>query len=208
MSFILECIEVGPLMVNCYVVGDAGEGIIIDPGDEPERIMASVSKTGLDIKGIILTHGHSDHIGAVAELRKILKAPVMIHHGDSDMLVDAMANLSAVFGIPIVAGKPDKLLYGGESIAVGNLNFQVIPTGGHTPGGISLWEKSLKIVFTGDALFADSIGRTDFPNSNHDQLIRSIKTGLLTLPLETIVYPGHGPTTTIGQEKDSNPWLN
>ncbi len=207
-NLIFDCLEVGPLAVNCYLLGRNGEGVIIDPGDEAERILAAVAGYGLEIKAIVLTHGHSDHIGAVADIKDKLKAPVCIHREDARMLIDPMANLSAVFGEPIVAREADRLLNDGESISAGGLTLEIIHTPGHTRGGISLWENNLKIVFTGDALFADSIGRTDFPHSNHQQLINGIKKNLLTLPRETIVYPGHGPSTTIGQEKDNNPWLN
>lgn len=206
-KLIFDCLEVGPLAVNCYLLGQAGEGLIIDPGDEADRILAVASRYGLDIKAIVLTHGHSDHIGAVSEIRDKLKAPVCIHKEDARMLIDPMANLSAVFGEPIIAGAADRMLNDGDSISAGNITLEVLPTAGHTRGGISLWEKNLGIVFTGDALFADSIGRTDFPHSDHEQLISGIKKYLLSLPRQTIVYPGHGPSTTIGQEKDNNPWL-
>lgn len=203
----IEIITVSGIETNCYLVGNANEAVLIDPGEDADRIIGMIKKRNVKVVKIVLTHGHADHIGAVPELRKFTGAPVLIHSEDAIMLTDAMANLSAVFDLPFATEPADKLLHDGDEITAGDLKLIVLATPGHTPGGISLYEKNAGVVFTGDALFAGSIGRTDFPRASHQQLIEAIKKKLLTLPDETIIYPGHGPQSTIGQEKEENPWL-
>jgi hydroxyacylglutathione hydrolase len=204
----IETIPVGGIETNCYLIGDGNDAILIDPGEDASRIIAMIKKRNVKVANIVLTHGHADHIGAVPELKKFTSAPVLIHSEDAIMLTDAMENLSAVFDMPFVADPADELLKDGDEISSGNIQLKVLFTPGHTPGGISLYEPNAGILFSGDTLFAGSIGRSDFPRSNNDQLIKSIKEKLLTLPDETIVYPGHGPQTTIGEEKANNPWLS
>jgi len=206
-KMILEILEVGPYFVNCYIVGDpeTKEGIIIDPSAEPDRIIAHSEKYSLDISRIIITHGHADHIGALHEIRKHFKVPVLIGAGDSHMLTDPAANLSGYAGEQILTDPPDGNLKEGDIVKVGNLEFKVFETPGHSPGSISLYGQG--VVFTGDALFLGSIGRTDFPGCSYETLVNSIRTKLLTLPEDTIIYSGHGPDSTIGQERDFNPFL-
>jgi hydroxyacylglutathione hydrolase len=204
----IETIPVGGIETNCYLIGDDKEAILIDPGEDASKIIAMIKKRNVKIAKIVITHGHIDHIGAVTELKQFAGAPVLIHAEDAIMLTDAMANLSAVFEMPFVADPADGFLKDGDVVNSGDVNLKVLFTPGHTPGGISLYEANAGVVFTGDALFAGSIGRTDFPLSSHEQLIEAIQEKLLSLPNETIVYPGHGPQTTIGEEEEENPWLN
>ncbi len=180
------------------------EAWIIDPGAEGGRIRAEIKKLGLKPSKILLTHAHGDHIGALEELRKFYKIPVYIHEKDHPLLISAEENLSAAFGMPIQAGKADGFLKGGDKPELGNLRFKVIETPGHTPGGITIYGE--KSAFTGDALFAGSIGRYDFPHSDGEVLMCSLKR-LLEMPEDTTVYSGHGAATTIGHERETNPFL-
>ena len=203
----IDVIPVGGIETNCYLMGDDKEAILIDPGEDADKIIGAIKKRNAKVTNIVLTHGHADHIGAVPELKKYTRAPVLIHSEDAIMLTDAMANLSAVFDVPFVTTPADGLLKDGDLIVAGDIKLKVLFTPGHTPGGISLYEKDAGVVFTGDALFAGAIGRTDFPRASHEQLIEAIQEKLLKLPDETVVYPGHGPKSTIGNEKEENPWL-
>jgi len=204
---IIETLPVGNLEANCYIIGCTGtrQAAVVDPGDEAGRILDKLKKLDLKLSVIILTHGHADHIGAVGELKEASGAQVMIQTGDGDMLTRPSLNLSAWLGGAIAFKPADRLLEDGDFIKVGNLTLEVLHTPGHTPGGICL--KVGNDLFTGDTLFAQSIGRSDFPGGNHKTLIHSIKTKLLTLPEETVIYPGHGPGSTIGREKRHNPFL-
>jgi glyoxylase-like metal-dependent hydrolase (beta-lactamase superfamily II) len=180
--------------------------MIIDPAWEPERIISHVGRHGLNIEKIVITHGHADHIGALDVIRNHFKAQVLIGEKDSVMLTDPAANLSGLANERIMTEPPEKYLKEGDTVSVGQFNFKVLETPGHSPGSVSLYGHG--VVFTGDALFLGSIGRTDFPGCSHEILINSIKTKLLTLPGDTIVYSGHGPDTTIGQEREFNPFLS
>jgi glyoxylase-like metal-dependent hydrolase (beta-lactamase superfamily II) len=204
---LIKVFEVGPYLSNCYIVGDEATqvGMIIDPGFEAETIQSGMRSSDLRIEKIVLTHGHLDHIGAVGELKSKTGAELLIHRKDAQMLTDPRENLSAFSGENIKAPRADRLLEDGEKISLGNLEFQILHTPGHSPGGISLL--SDKIVFTGDTLFAGSIGRTDFPGSDYDTLMRSIREKLMVLPDDTTIYPGHGPKSTIGQERKFNPFV-
>lgn len=203
----IDIIPVGGIETNCYLIGDDKDAILIDPGDDSDKIVGLIKKRKVKVAKIVLTHGHADHIGAVPELKKYTGAPVLIHSEDAIMLTDAMANLSAVFDVPFATNPADGILKDGDIVSAGSINLKVLFTPGHTPGGISLYEKDAGVVFTGDALFAGSIGRTDFPGASHEQLIEAIQEKLLSLRDETIAYPGHGPQSTIGEEKEENPWL-
>ena len=204
---IIRKLEVGPFATNCYIVGSESnkEGMIIDPADEARLILSSVKKLGLDIKSIVLTHGHIDHIGALKEVKEATDAEVAIHGDDVNLLQDRW--LGMLFGVSYPPPpSPDRLLKDGDSLDVGDLHFSVLHTPGHSPGGICLLGHG--VVFSGDALFNYGIGRADLPGGNYNQLMDSIRTRLMVLPDDTIIYPGHGPDSTIGAERQGNPFLH
>lgn len=204
---IIETLAVGSLGANCYIIGcsDTKEGVVIDPGGSSNAILNTVKSLGLNIKYIIDTHGHIDHIGANDEVKKATGAEVIIHEDDKDMLTNHQKNLSMFMGEELSFSPADRLVKDGDTIEFGNLVLEVIHTPGHTRGGITL--KLDQKLFVGDTLFAGSIGRTDFPGGSYEDIIKSIKTKLLVLPEDTKVYPGHGPVSTIGYEKKTNPFL-
>jgi len=193
---------------NCYIIGceETKEGIVVDPGAEGQRILKKVEELGLKVNKIILTHGHVDHIGALAEVQEATGAKVLIHADDAAQLTDASKNLSAFVGQKMSVKAADQLLADNDKIECGKLTLEVIHTPGHTRGGISL-RCEPDILITGDTLFAGSVGRSDFPGGSHSQLISSIKNRLLIFPPETKVFPGHGPSSTIDEEKRENPFL-
>lgn len=200
-------IPAGIYAANCYLVydEDTKEGIVIDPGGDADDIINKIEELGLDIKYIVLTHGHGDHIAGVEDLKKYTNAKVAIHKDDAPMVRNGEKNLSSRMAMGTVEIEPDILLDEDYVIEFGKLSGKVIHTPGHTPGGISL--KIEDSLFTGDTLFAGSIGRTDFEGSSYDSIINSIKTKLIVFPDETRVYPGHGPSTSIKMEKRNNPFL-
>ena len=200
---------VGPFAENSYFLVDveSRESIAIDPGDEAPRLLALVRRHGLIVRYILNTHGHLDHVGAVAELKVATGAPFHIHRGDLDLL-ESLPMQAALFGLrPPAVPAVDGFLSEGSAFVFGRdpHRVDVLETPGHTPGGVTLRVASK--VFVGDALFAGSIGRTDLPGGDHDTLMRSIRARLLALPDETEVYSGHGPATTIGSERRTNPFL-
>jgi glyoxylase-like metal-dependent hydrolase (beta-lactamase superfamily II) len=201
---LIVSLMVGPLATNCYIVADpvTKEACLIDPGAEAGRIMKELKKEGLDLKFIIITHGHGDHIGANSGF----KVPIYIHRLDADCLTDPGLNLSRMFMFGITSPKADRLLEEGDEVKLGGLALGIIHTPGHSPGSISI--RVGAAVFTGDALFAGSIGRTDLPDGDDAALTRSITEKLFVLPDDTKVYPGHGPASTIGREKRENPFFN
>ena len=204
---ILKKLELGSFATNCYIVGSesGNEGMIIDPADDVQAILSNVNDLGLDIKSIVLTHGHLDHIGALEEAKEATGADVIIHSDDVAILQDQ--SLSMLFGLSYpTPSLPDRLLKDGDSIDFGGLHFQVLHTPGHTPGGICL--QGHGIVFSGDTLFNYGIGRADLLGGNHSQLLNSIHRRLMVLPDDTIIYPGHGPDSTIGAERQGNPFLS
>lgn len=204
---ILKALAVGPFMSNCYVVGaeDTKEGMIIDPGAEPDTIMKAVEEAGLTINIIVATHTHIDHVGAAAEVKKATGAEYAVHEAERGT-PDMGSMLAGFMGIKLEPPpKPDRLLRGGDTIELGDLKFTVLHTPGHSLGGISLWMPG--VVFCGDTLFNFGIGRTDFPGCSFAQLMNSIFTKLMVLPDHTEVYSGHGPETTIGTERQYNPFL-
>ena len=204
---ILEKLAVGPLASNCYLVGAEAnkEGIIIDPGAEANRILKRVDDLGLEVKLIVLTHGHKDHVGAVKEIKEAIDAEVAIHTDDAESL-QMRQPLIEQLGLSVhPSPSPDRLLKDGDSLNVGDLHFLVLHTPGHTLGGICLFGDG--VVFSGDTLFNLGIGRTDMPGGNYVQLLNSIHAKLMVLPDSTVVYPGHGPQTTIGNEHQTNPFL-
>ncbi len=204
---IVSKVVVGPFASNCYIVGSESnkEGVIIDPGADAKEILKNVKDLGLDIKFIVLTHGHIDHTGAVKEAKKATGAEVAIHTDDAKSLQEQL--LGKLFGLSYPPPPPpDWLLKDGDSIDISDSHFLVIHTPGHTPGGICLLGE--RVVFSGDTLFNYGIGRTDMPGGSYSQLMNSIHTKLMILPDNTTVYPGHGPATTIGTERRSNPFLH
>jgi hydroxyacylglutathione hydrolase len=206
---IVEKLVVGPYASNCYIVGSQSnkEGMIIDPGDEAKRILKKVEELKLDIKLIVLTHGHIDHTGALKEVGEATGAAVAVHTDDAQSLGRGVSLISVLMpGLSYpTPPPPDRLLKDGDSIDIGDLHFLVLHTPGHSPGGICLLGEG--IVFSGDTLFNYGIGRSDLPGGSHSQLMDSLQTKLMTLPDDTIVYPGHGPGTTIGAERRGNPFL-
>ena len=200
---ILKRLELGMWASNCYIVGDetSKQGLVVDPGEEPDEIINTIKRLGLDIKIIVATHGHADHVGAIAEVKEATGAPVAIHSHDAGSLRGG-----GMFSWGRTRGSSaDRLLEDGDSIDVNDLHFEVLHTPGHTSGGICLYGH--EVVFTGDTLFYHSVGRTDIGGGTHEELIRSIYKKLLPLPDKTVVYPGHGPPSTIGAERHGNPFL-
>ena len=198
-------LPVGMYSSNCYILGNEGEGIIIDPGVDPEIIMGNVKKLGLKINYIVLTHAHIDHICKMEEIRKETGALVAVHQLDAAALMDARYNGSALFGLSHTFNPADILLKDGDLLETGGLKYEIIHTPGHSPGGICI--KVENSIFTGDTLFRNSIGRTDLGNGDQDELIDSIKKKLLIFSDETEVYPGHGTSSTIGYEREHNPFI-
>lgn len=203
---IVDKLVVGPFASNCYIVGSPSdkEGMIIDPGDKAGAILNRVEKLGLDIKLIVLTHGHIDHTGALKEVKQATGAEVAVHSDDARSL--GKQPLGMIFGLFYPPPPPpDRLLKDGDAIDIGDLHFVVLHTPGHTPGSICLVGQG--VVFTGDTLFNHSVGRTDLPGGSYSDLMNSLKTKLMTLPDDTLVYPGHEGETTIGAERRGNPYL-
>lgn len=200
-------IPAGVYAANCYLIYSEStkDGIIVDPGGDAESITNYIERESLNIKDIILTHGHGDHIGGVNELKESLGAKVMIHQEDAELLSDGNKNLSATMAMGPVEIVPDKLLNHGDIIEFGNLKAEVIHTPGHTKGGICL--KVGDNIITGDTLFAGSIGRTDLLGGDYDTIIESIKERIMIYPEDIEVFPGHGGSSTIGRERASNPFL-
>ena len=204
---ILKTLVVGPFASNCYIVGSesSGRGIIIDPGAEAKLIIRTVNDLGLTIPLIVVTHTHIDHLGALKSVKDETRAKFALHEAEAGLGVFSRMLSSMMGGSLSQLPKPDKLLKDGDTIDIDGLHFTVLHTPGHSPDGISLYGH--RIVFTGDALFNYGIGRTDFPGCSYEQLMESIQNKLMTLPDETIVYPGHGSSTTIGEERRGNPFL-
>jgi hydroxyacylglutathione hydrolase len=204
----IDTMPVGPLQTNCYLATcqETHEAVLIDPGWDDPILVQTIEGRGAVVKAIVLTHAHFDHIGGVAALVERTGAPLIMHPDDVPLL--NRRGGADEWGIPIPpAPSPDRLVKEGDQIEIGALRFEVLFTPGHTPGHISLHEVSKRVLFDGDVLFRQGIGRTDLPGGSMEDLLDSIRRKLLALPDETVVYPGHGPATTIGEERRSNPWL-
>ena len=204
-----EIFPVGPLQCNCSIIGDEAtrEGMVIDPGDDIDEILALIRKHHLQIKQIVITHAHIDHVGGAMKLRAATGAPVLLNQNDYALLrmLDAQA---AWIGVA-APGKVeiDQSLGNSDKVEAGSLSAAVLHTPGHTEGSVCLYFPAQKKLIAGDTLFAGSIGRTDLPGGSFDKIIRSLHGTLLSLPDDTVVVPGHGPLTTIGEERESNPFL-
>lgn len=207
MSLSFLRLVLGDLGTNCYIIGDpdSKEAFVIDPDDGP-AVVDTLKERGLTCIGILLTHGHSDHIHGVQTLMDTYGAPVYIHERDLPCLYDPQVNLSALHGRPVtITGGTIKTVKDGQHIGSGKMDFQVLETPGHTVGGVCYYMSPA--VFVGDTLFRGSVGRTDFPGGDFEALVQSIRTKLFTLPDQTMAYPGHGPETQIVFEKENNPYL-
>jgi len=209
----IHSLTVGPLATNCYIIicERTRKSLIIDPGfsaEESNDILKEIVQHGFKVENIINTHGHVDHISGNGFLKAFTKCNILIHKKDASMLTNPQRNLSYMLGHSVISPEADSLVENGEIIEVGNLKLEVIHTPGHTEGSISLYCEEEGVVFTGDTLFAGSIGRTDLPGSSFEEIMRSLKEKLMNLPDETVVYPGHGDKTTIGREKRINPFLS
>lgn len=204
---IIKTLAVGPIMANCFIVGceNTKKAVVIDPGDEANKILMALADSKLTVEYIINTHGHFDHVGANKKMKDATGADILIHAADAEML-EQISVASRAFGLAVEDSPPaDRTVGDGDKITFGDITLKVIHTPGHSLGGISLSTDG--VVFVGDSLFYGSIGRTDFPGGDYDTLIRSIKTKLFPLGDDVVVYSGHGPASTIGREKRFNPFL-
>jgi hydroxyacylglutathione hydrolase len=206
---ILETFPVGPLHCNCTILGDevTHEAMVVDPGDNIPEILSRLQKHGLTLRQIVVTHAHIDHVGGAAQLRKLTGAPVLMNQQDLALL-GMMEMQAGWIGVPTPeVAPPDASAEDGLAIGLAALPAEVIHTPGHTPGSICLLFPAQHLLLAGDTLFAGSIGRTDLPGGDGHQILRSLRDRLLVLPDATRVVPGHGPETTIGEERHSNPFL-
>lgn len=206
---IVKILETGPLMVNTYVVGDeeTRDAVVIDPGGDEDKILVALAKNRLKCTMIFNTHAHFDHIGGNAGLKKATQAEIVIHPEEGKMLSET-ENSARFFGMKVPPSPPpDRFVKAGDIIKIGNLTGRIVELRGHSPCGVGLVFEKERVVFVGDALFAGSIGRTDFPGGSFELLIGDIRENLFTLPDDAAVYPGHGPPTTIGKEKRFNPFF-
>ena len=205
--FRVYVMEVGPLAVNAYLVEHTAsrKAVVIDPGGDGDAILAEIAGLGLAVEKILLTHGHFDHVGAVGLLREKTGAPVHLHPADVDRMTGAR-HQGMLFGLSVPdPPPPDVLVEEGDIVHFGGQEFLVAHTPGHTPGCVSYIGG--KMAFVGDLIFAGSIGRTDLPGGNHKRLIESVRKKIFPLPDDTVLFPGHGPATTVGEEKRSNPFF-
>ena len=204
-----EILPVGPLQCNCSVIGDetSREAIVIDPGDNIENVLALVRKHHLEVKQIVITHAHIDHVGGAMKLRAATGAPILLNQNDYALL--KMLDVQAAW---IGVATPEKVqidqnLSDADVVKAGLLSAQVLHTPGHTEGSVCLYFPAEKKLIAGDTLFAGSVGRTDLPGGSYEKILQSLHQRVLALPDETVVVPGHGPLTTIGEERESNPFL-
>ncbi|MGO9326419.1 MAG: MBL fold metallo-hydrolase [Terracidiphilus sp.] len=207
---LLETFPVGPLACNCTILGDeeTREAIVIDPGDDVSRIAKRLNDQGLRLKQILVTHGHIDHVGGALKLKRLTGAPIYLNENDLPQ-IEMMDTQAAWLGLRTApeTAPPDEGLAEGQLVGLEHYPAQVLHTPGHTQGSICLHFAPLNLLIAGDTLFAGSIGRTDLPGGDFEQIMASLRTRLLALPDETRVLPGHGPGTTIGEERATNPFL-
>ncbi len=205
----LQTIVVGPFAVNCYLFWDKTtmDGVIIDPGAEAENIVSAVTRAGINPRAVLLTHGHGDHIAGVADVKKHFDIPLYVGRGEEELLANPSDNVSAFFDDPIVSPPADKLLDDEQMIRLGSVELRVLATPGHSPAGVCYLHERDGVLFCGDTLFAGSIGRTDFPGCSLETLLESIQRKIMPLPEDVLCFPGHGVRTTVGAEKNGNPFL-
>lgn len=206
-SLVVHQMSVGPLQVNCFIVycDKTKQAMVIDPGEEASRILHFVERHGLHVSKVVNTHCHFDHIGANQQVVEATGAELMLHKDDLPLLQNAR-NHAQVYGLQVAPSpQPDKLLGQGDTFQLGELTFQVFHVPGHSPGGICLLSEGH--LFVGDVLFSGSIGRTDLPGGDYDSLVEGVRERLFSLDDETVVHPGHGPDTTIGRERQMNPFV-
>jgi glyoxylase-like metal-dependent hydrolase (beta-lactamase superfamily II) len=208
MTLKIECILNGPFEENCYLVWKEGSTscLVIDPGSSPDMLQKAAQKAGVRPSLIVATHAHVDHVGAVHALKETFQAPFAMHEGDQEQL-DMLEDAYSYYGFGTTK-KPavDRVLKDGDTVEAGDLKLKVIATPGHSQGSLCLYHDS-GVLFSGDTLFRRSVGRYDFPGGSREQLQKSIQSRLYTLPDATVVYPGHGESTTIGEEKRENPFI-
>lgn len=208
---ILELFVVGMLQTNCYLLGDrsSGQAVVIDPGGNSERIGRRILDLGLKLRAILNTHGHFDHVTDAWSLKEQLGGEIYLNSNDKSILQHSMVGMGSLFAVDPRSPKIqiDRELLEGDLLQFGPIELRVLETPGHTPGHVSFHFPQAKLIFVGDTLFAGSIGRTDFPGGSFNQLIRSVKEKIFCLDGETVVYPGHGPKTTVERERNTNPFF-
>ena len=204
-----EILPVGPLQCNCSVIGEetTREAMVIDPGDDIQDVLALIRKHNLQVKQIVITHAHIDHVGGAMKLRAATGAPILLNQNDYALLKMLDAQAAWIGGVSPGKVEIDRSVTTGETVAAGSLTASILHTPGHTEGSICLYFPADKKLIAGDTLFAGSIGRTDLPGGSMHKITRSLHDTVLALPDETIVVPGHGPLTTIGEERETNPFL-
>jgi glyoxylase-like metal-dependent hydrolase (beta-lactamase superfamily II) len=204
----IHAFPLGPYQTNCYVVTHGGACMVVDMGMQPAALLDHLAERSLTPERLVLTHAHCDHIAGLAEFRRRYPGvPVAIHPAEQAFLADASLNLSLPFGQPMTFEPADRTLDHGDALALGDTTWDVLHTPGHSPGGVTLHCSEHRVALVGDTLFRESVGRTDFPTSDPQALVASIRTHLYAMPDDTACHPGHGPTTTIGHEKRHNAFV-
>lgn len=203
----IEVLILGPVRTNCYILSDEEtmEAIVIDPAEEPDRILKALKDKGYQLKAVLLTHGHFDHITGLKGLLQVNRVPVYAMAEEKDVLADPQKNQSVMLGYELYE-TADHWLLDGESFSIGSMKFKAIGTPGHTKGSGCYYMEEEKVLFCGDTLFLESVGRTDLPTGNSDKIVQSLTEKLWKLPDDTKAYPGHGSFTSIGYEKKNNPY--
>lgn len=204
-----KILPVGPLQCNCSVIGDetTHEAMVIDPGDEVDDVLQIIREHGLKVKQIVITHAHIDHVGGAMKLRKATGAPILLNQNDYELLKMLDVQAAWIGMPPPGAVQIDQSISAGDKVSAGSLTAEVMHTPGHTEGSVCLYFPAQQKLIAGDTLFAGSIGRTDLPGGSFKKIISSLQENVMALPDETVVIPGHGPATTIGEERETNPFL-
>ena len=203
----ITILTVGPVCTNCYIINreESTSCLVVDPGDDGEKIASQIHKRGFTCEGILLTHGHFDHITGVSELLSLVGGKVYACEQEKELLMDPQLNVSTMMGYE-VALEPEILLQDGQVFEAAGMTFRVIHTPGHTKGSCCFYAEEDKALFCGDTIFMESVGRTDFPTGNGRELLDSVRNKVLTLPDDVKIYPGHGPETSVGYEAANNPY--